>query len=78
MTSPIKYAEQYSERLEYMPHTFFIGDHMHMFPHLNNRLIVHICDSSTSDPTENVDFIIPDNHFILTADDPTKLQSLGT
>lgn len=33
-TSPIKLAEHYSEKLAYMPHTFFVGDHRFMFPHL--------------------------------------------
>lgn len=33
-TSPNEVAEQYSEKLAYMPHTFFIGDHANMFPHL--------------------------------------------
>lgn len=33
-TSPVEVAEQYSEKLAYMPHTFFIGDHANMFPHL--------------------------------------------
>lgn len=33
-TSPIELAEHYSEKLAYMPHSFFIGDHCHMFPHL--------------------------------------------
>ncbi len=33
-TSPINLAEQYSEKLAYMPHTFFVGDHRYMFPHL--------------------------------------------
>lgn len=33
-TSPIEVAEQYSEKLAYMPNTFFIGDHANMFPHL--------------------------------------------
>ena len=26
-TSPIEHAEHYSEKLAYMPDTFFIGDH---------------------------------------------------
>lgn len=30
MTSPIELAHAYSERLAYMPHTFFIGDHAQM------------------------------------------------
>lgn len=34
VTSPLNLAEQYSEKLAYMPRTFFIGDHRHMFPHL--------------------------------------------
>ena len=34
ITSPLHLATQYSEKLAYMPHTFFIGDHRHMFPHL--------------------------------------------
>lgn len=33
-TSPLEVAEQYSEKLAYMPNTFFIGDHANMFPHL--------------------------------------------
>lgn len=34
VTSPLELADQYSERLAYMPHTFFVGDHKQMFPHL--------------------------------------------
>uniref|UniRef100_A0A8C4Q3N8 UDP-N-acetylglucosamine--peptide N-acetylglucosaminyltransferase 110 kDa subunit n=1 Tax=Eptatretus burgeri TaxID=7764 RepID=A0A8C4Q3N8_EPTBU len=34
ITSPIELASQYSEKLAYMPNTFFVGDHMNMFPHL--------------------------------------------
>ena len=34
VTSPLELAEQYSEKLAFMPYTFFIGDHCHMFPHL--------------------------------------------
>lgn len=40
-TSPIELAEQYSEKLAYMPNTFFIGDHANMFPHL--KVDVCIC-----------------------------------
>lgn len=39
-TSPLELADQYSEKLAYMPHTYFIGDHKQMFPHLKERLIV--------------------------------------
>lgn len=40
VTSPMELADQYSEKLAYMPHTYFIGDHRQMFPHLKERLIV--------------------------------------
>jgi protein O-GlcNAc transferase len=33
-TSPLDCADQYSEKLVYMPSTFFVGDHKQMFPHL--------------------------------------------
>ncbi|XP_065186936.1 UDP-N-acetylglucosamine--peptide N-acetylglucosaminyltransferase 110 kDa subunit-like isoform X2 [Sycon ciliatum] len=33
-TSPLELAHLYSEKLAFMPHTFFIGDHAQMFPHL--------------------------------------------
>ena len=39
-TSPVTLASQYSEKLAYMPHTFFMGDHKQMFPHLGERIIV--------------------------------------
>eukprot|EP00095_Tigriopus_kingsejongensis_P005946 maker-scaffold316_size209483-snap-gene-1.36 protein:Tk05946 transcript:maker-scaffold316_size209483-snap-gene-1.36-mRNA-1 annotation:"udp-n-acetylglucosamine--peptide n-acetylglucosaminyltransferase 110 kda subunit" len=39
-TSPVHLASQYSEKLAYMPHTFFIGDHRQMFPHLGERIIM--------------------------------------
>ena len=34
VTSPMNLADQYSEKLAYMPRTFFVGDHRYMFPHL--------------------------------------------
>nr|XP_018902920.1 PREDICTED: UDP-N-acetylglucosamine--peptide N-acetylglucosaminyltransferase 110 kDa subunit isoform X1 [Bemisia tabaci] len=40
VTSPLELASQYSEKLAYMPHTFFVGDHRQMFPHLKERLIL--------------------------------------
>uniref|UniRef100_A0A8C5AY44 UDP-N-acetylglucosamine--peptide N-acetylglucosaminyltransferase 110 kDa subunit n=1 Tax=Gadus morhua TaxID=8049 RepID=A0A8C5AY44_GADMO len=39
-TSPAEVAEQYSEKLAYMPHTFFIGDHANMFPHLKKKAVI--------------------------------------
>lgn len=40
VTSPLELANQYSEKLAYMPHTYFIGDHRQMFPHLKERVIL--------------------------------------
>lgn len=37
ITSPLNLADQYSEKLAYMPSTFFVGDHRYMFPHLLNK-----------------------------------------
>lgn len=34
VTSPLEHEEHYSEKLAYMPNSFFIGDHANMFPHL--------------------------------------------
>ena len=34
VTSPLQYAEHYSEKLAFMPNSFFVGDHKQMFPHL--------------------------------------------
>lgn len=36
-------AEQYSEKMAYMPHTFFIGDHANMFPHLKVCSVYVVC-----------------------------------
>lgn len=41
-TSPLEVADQYSEKLAYMRNTFFIGDHLHMFPHMLNRSILAV------------------------------------
>lgn len=42
MTSPLDSttADQYSEKLAYMPQTFFIGDHQQMFPHMKTKAIL--------------------------------------
>ena len=39
-TSPLEFTDHYSEKLAYMPHTFFIGDHKNMFPHLMQKVIL--------------------------------------
>lgn len=40
VTSPIELVSQFSEKLAYMPKTFFVGDHKQMFPHLKERVII--------------------------------------
>jgi protein O-GlcNAc transferase len=40
VTSPMALKDQYSEKLAYMPKTFFIGDHQQMFPHLLHKAIL--------------------------------------
>lgn len=40
ITSPVTVAKQYSEKLAYMPDTFFVGDHKNMFPHLQERVLL--------------------------------------
>jgi protein O-GlcNAc transferase len=40
VTSPPDLVEQYSEKLAYMPNTFFIGDHKQMFPHMSEKIVV--------------------------------------
>lgn len=45
VTSPVKVAHQYSEKLAYMPDTFFVGDHKNMFPHLKERVLIQTAGS---------------------------------
>ena len=54
-TSPIEVADQYSEKLAYMPHTFFVGDHRQMFPHLKNKAILY--KGNGSPVADNIAFI---------------------
>ncbi|GMS89216.1 hypothetical protein PENTCL1PPCAC_11391, partial [Pristionchus entomophagus] len=49
VTSPLRLAYAYSEKLAYMPHTFFIGDHMQMLKHLTERAILK--EKSQGDPS---------------------------
>lgn len=56
VTSPLELASQYSEKLAYMPYTYFIGDHKQMFPHLKERLVVtdKSAGASIGAPADNV------------------------
>jgi protein O-GlcNAc transferase len=51
VTSPLELADQYSEKLAYMPHTFFIGDHARMFKHLKERIVIDSKDKLASGGT---------------------------
>ncbi|KRX38013.1 UDP-N-acetylglucosamine-peptide N-acetylglucosaminyltransferase, partial [Trichinella murrelli] len=54
VTSPLHLAHAYTEKLAYMPHTFFIGDHMQMFPHLSERAILKGKDKPLDPRKDNV------------------------
>ncbi|KAL7632829.1 UNVERIFIED_CONTAM: hypothetical protein RMT77_016826 [Armadillidium vulgare] len=45
VTSPLHLAMQYTEKLAYMPDTFFVGDHKQMFPHLKERMLIESQDN---------------------------------
>ena len=49
VTSPIEVAHQYTEKLAYMPKTFFIGDHQQMFPHMLQKVLITTKDSPNPD-----------------------------
>ena len=40
ITSPLSLSSQYSEKLAYMPYTFFIGDHANMFSHMTEKAVI--------------------------------------
>ncbi|CAF2132405.1 unnamed protein product [Rotaria magnacalcarata] len=40
ITSPLALSSQYSEKLAYMPYTFFIGDHANMFSHMTEKAVI--------------------------------------
>ena len=67
-TSPVELAQQYSEKLAFMPHTFFIGDHMQMFPHLKERIIMQGKDAAGTETG-----IIADNVAVINAVDKTLI-----
>jgi protein O-GlcNAc transferase len=47
VTSPLSLAHHYSEKLAYMRDTFFVGDHMQMFPHMLERVLLRFTDATT-------------------------------
>ncbi|CAF0783061.1 unnamed protein product [Adineta steineri] len=50
ITSPLSLSSQYSEKLAYMPYTFFIGDHANMFSHMTEKAV--IIESQQSNPND--------------------------
>jgi len=53
VTSPLHLADAYSEKLAYMPHTFFIGDHQQMLAHLTERVILkEKTNDNVNDPSK--------------------------
>ncbi|CAG0885402.1 unnamed protein product [Darwinula stevensoni] len=67
VTSPLELVNQYSEKLAYMPDTFFVGDHVQMFPHLKERIVFDSKDNLCGKPD------IPDNVAIINTADVKPL-----
>ncbi|KAK3577263.1 hypothetical protein CHS0354_030548 [Potamilus streckersoni] len=49
VTSSMDLADQYTEKLAYMPDTFFVGDHKQMFPHMSNKILLASADGTYHD-----------------------------
>ncbi|KAL7671437.1 hypothetical protein ACOME3_006335 [Neoechinorhynchus agilis] len=62
VASPLEQADQFSEKMAYMPDSFFIGDHKQMFNHITDKLTI-------SPPTTHPLIVQPasstDNKFII-------------
>lgn len=69
-TSPLALASQYSEQLAYMPNTFFIGDHMRMFPHLKERIVMH--------DGKDINGSFQDNVAVINAVDTQPIKDVAT
>lgn len=54
ITSPLSLSSQYSEKLAYMPYTFFIGDHANMFRHMTEKAVI-IESQQTNNTSTTVD-----------------------
>lgn len=79
-TSPLELAEpQYSEKFAYMPYTFFIGDHMQMFPHLKERIILAAknmsCDKNVADNVTVINAV--DKAPLLAKAEITQIKQVG-
>nr|AAB63465.1 O-linked GlcNAc transferase [Caenorhabditis elegans] len=63
VTSPLRLANAFTEKLAYMPHTFFIGDHAQMLRHLTDKVVVKDKETTERDSclimnTANMDPIL--------------------
>ena len=81
VTSPITYADHYSEKFAYMPHTFFVGDHKQMFPHLikdvtHEKRNVNTLNSSTSTQSVTTNEVV--EQYIEERIDKRKEEVSGT
>ena len=83
ITSPLHLSEQYSEKLAYMPHTFFIGDHYNMFPHLlhkgmgtTNPDVLRAIDSQSG--VIRINGVIQPPHYSIVPQQPSPQHSFGT
>eukprot|EP00918_Siedleckia_nematoides_P069807 GHVU01152207.1.p1 GENE.GHVU01152207.1~~GHVU01152207.1.p1 ORF type:complete len:691 (-),score=79.28 GHVU01152207.1:1370-3442(-) len=71
VTSPTELAYQYSEKLAFMPNTFFVGDHRHMFPHMKERAII-------KDVTDGTKSTLKDNVSIVNATNLKPIMEIGS
>ena len=55
ITSPLSLSAQYSEKLAFMPYTFFIGDHANMFRHMTEKAVIVESQPANHDITTTVD-----------------------
>jgi len=62
ITSPLSLSSQYSEKLAYMPYTFFIGDHANMFSHMTEKAVI-IESQQTNNPNNIITTV--DNRSIV-------------
>jgi len=62
ITSPLSLSSQYSEKLAYMPYTFFIGDHANMFRHMTEKAVI-IESQQTNNPNNIITTV--DNRSIV-------------
>lgn len=63
ISSPLSYQNDFSEKFAYMPHTYFIGDHMQMFPHLRERIVI-INDNNMKTDADNIEILNVNKNYV--------------